>query len=289
MSMLRSQGPSFIKMHGLGNDFVVLDNRQSPLVLNKVAIRAIANRRTGIGCDQLIMLVPPRAATRADVFMVIYNADGSSAAACGNAARCVGALLMDELGRDTLVIETLAGLLHVYRGQGGLVTVDMGVARLDWREIPLARALDTLHLPVAAGPLADAVGVSIGNPHAVFFVPEAESVDLSTFGPRIECDALFPERTNVEVVQKLGQEQLRVRVWERGVGITHACGTGACAAVVAAVRRGLLPSRQADVILDGGSLFIVLSHNAQITMTGPAVVSFVGALQWDPNPNGELP
>ncbi len=288
--MLRCNGPSFVKMHGLGNDFVVLDHRQSPLLLDRAAVRAIADRRTGVGCDQLIMLVPPRT-TGADVFMVICNADGSNAAACGNAARCVGALLMDELKRNTLIIETLAGLLHLCRSKDGLVTVNMGVARLDWRDIPLSHAMDTLHLPLRAGPLTDAVCVSMGNPHTVFFVPEAEAVDLATFGPRLESNDLFPEKTNVEIAQMTGNSLLRVRVWERGVGITRACGTGACAAVVAAVRRGLLPSRQAEVLLDGGSLSILWSDNEQVIMTGPAVASFVGTLQWTPgdHPNGECP
>ncbi len=288
--MLRCKGPSFVKMHGLGNDFVVLDHRQSPLLLDRAAICAIADRRTGVGCDQLIMLVPPRT-TGADVFMVICNADGSNAAACGNAARCVGALLMDELKRNTLIIETLAGLLHLCRSDDGLVTVNMGVARLDWHDIPLAHAMDTLHLPLRAGPLTDAVCVSMGNPHTVFFVPEADAVDLAAFGPRLECNALFPEKTNVEIVQFINYKSLRVRVWERGVGITRACGTGACAAVVAAVRRGLLPSRQAEVLLDGGSLSILWSDNEQVIMTGPAVASFVGTLQWTPgnHPNGECP
>ena len=288
--MFRCNGPSFIKMHGLGNDFVVLDNRQAPLILNRAAICAITDRRTGVGCDQLIMLVPPRA-TGADVFMVICNADGSNAAACGNAARCVGALLLDELKRDTMIIETLAGLLHVSRGENGLVTVNMGVARLDWREIPLSHAMDTLHVPLRAGPLTEPVCVSMGNPHTVFFVPAVDSVDLATFCPMLEYNALFPERTNIEIVEKFSDTLLRVRVWERGVGITRACGTGACAAVVAAVRRGLLPRRQAEVLLDGGSLSIVWSENEQVLMTGPAVTSFVGTLQWTPgdHPNGESP
>ena len=284
MSMLHGKGPSFIKMHGLGNDFVVLDTRQSPLLLNKAEIRAIADRRTGVGCDQLIILTKPHVKV-ADVSMIICNADGSNAAACGNAARCVGALLMDELQRDTLIIETFAGLLHVCRGDGGLVTVNMGVARLDWRDIPLTHEMDTLHMPLRAGPLTDAVCVSMGNPHTVFFVPEVAAVDLTTWGPCIEHNAFFPEKTNVEIVQKICNTRLCVRVWERGVGITPACGTGACAAVVAAVRRGLLPGRQAEVLLDGGSLSIGLSYNEQVIMTGPTSTSFVGTLQWTPGEN----
>ncbi|MEO5372856.1 MAG: diaminopimelate epimerase [Alphaproteobacteria bacterium] len=263
-------------MHGLGNDFVVFDGRAAPLAIGPTEARAVADRHTGVGCDQLVVMEPPHAPT-ADVFMTIRNADGGEVSACGNATRCVGALLMAETGRDRVIIETRAGLLDARRAEDGLVSVDMGPARLDWREIPLAVEMDTLHLHLGAGPLADPVGVSMGNPHAVFFVADAEAVDLARFGPPLEHDPLFPERANIEVVQVLGPARLRMRVWERGSGITRACGTGACAAVVAAARRGLA-GRRAAVVLDGGTLTIDWRDDGRVLMTGPARVSFTGVL-----------
>ncbi|KAF0114007.1 MAG: diaminopimelate epimerase [Rhodospirillaceae bacterium] len=271
----------FIKMHGLGNDFVVLDARKTSFALSAAVVRAIADRHTGVGCDQLVILEPSHT-PEADVFMSIYNADGTEAGACGNATRCVGAVLLHETGRGAAVIETRAGRLPVRREAGSLVTVDMGVPGLDWRDIPLARAADTLHLPVhlpvVGEGTVDAVGVSMGNPHAVFFVRAATTVDLAALGPPLEHDSLFPERTNVEVVEVWERERLRVRVWERGTGITRACGTGACAAVVAAVRRGLLPERRAEVVLDGGELSVSWRDDGRVIMTGPAVISFTGLL-----------
>jgi diaminopimelate epimerase len=269
--------PVFTKMHGLGNDFVVLDERTLPLALNAARARAIADRKTGVGCDQLITLEPPND-RRAEAFMRIRNADGGEVEACGNAARCIAAVLMRESGRDHAVIETVAGLLDATRQADGLVAVDMGPARLDWRAIPLARAMDTLHLDLALGPLADPVAVNVGNPHTIFFVADAEKVDLAALGPKLEHDPLFPERTNVEVVHQLPDGSLRMRVWERGVGITRACGTGACATLVAASRRGLV-GRKATVVLDGGALTIEWREtDSHVIMTGPVATSFSGRL-----------
>ena len=183
---------------------------------------------------------------------------------------------MRESGRRALTLETRAGLLAAH-AEGDLVTVDMGPARLDWREIPLREPCDTLHLALGAGPLADPVAVSMGNPHAVFLVPDAEAIPLAELGPRLEHHPLFPQRTNVEVVQVLAPDRLRMRVWERGVGITQACGTGACAAVVAAARRGVAAHR-AEVMLDGGSLTIEWRPDHHVWMTGPAAISFTGRL-----------
>jgi diaminopimelate epimerase len=271
-----AEARAFVKMHGLGNDFVVLDARAAPLPLDPARASAIADRKTGVGCDQLITLEPAHD-RRADAFMRIRNADGGEVEACGNAARCIAALLMRERGTDHVVIETVVGLLDAERRGSDLVAVDMGPVRLDWREIPLARAMDTLHLELTVGPLSDPVAVNVGNPHAVFFVPDAEAVDLETWGPKIEHHPLFPERINVEAVHRQADGSLRMRVWERGVGITRACGTGACAALVAAHRRGLT-GRKATVVLDGGPLEIEWRADNHVVMTGPVATSFAGRL-----------
>jgi diaminopimelate epimerase len=266
----------FLKMHGLGNDFVVIDGRKRTIDLNDARAQRIADRRTGVGCDQLIVIEPARNSL-ADAFMRIHNADGGQVEACGNGTRCVADLLMREYGRDHVVIETVAGLLDAEAAGGGLISVDMGPARLDWREIPLARAMDTLHLEVALGPLKDAVGVNTGNPHAVFFVPDAEVVDLAALGPVLERHPLFPERTNIEVASLIAPGRIRLRVWERGVGITRACGTGACATLVASARRKLT-GRKGEIILDGGSLEVEWLADNHIRMTGPVATSFIGEL-----------
>ena len=267
------QSPAFIKMHGLGNDFVVIDARARPVRLDARQARRIADRRRGIGCDQLIVLEPPPS-PGADVFMHIRNADGTESGACGNATRCVGRLLAEETGRTDIAIETRAGLLraHVERDR---ITVDLGPARLDWTDIPLAEARDTLHLGISEGMLLDPVAVNVGNPHAVFFVADADAVPLAELGPRLEHHPLFPERANIEAVQVIARDRLRVRVWERGAGLTLACGTGACAAVVAAARRGL-GERTAVAVLDGGELAINWRADGHVILSGPAAESFRG-------------
>jgi diaminopimelate epimerase len=273
----------FRKMHGLGNDFVVLDGRADPrpLALGPDRVRALADRRAGIGCDQLVVIAPAEDADAA-ARMLIFNADGSEVAACGNATRCVAWLLMAESGTDSVTIETRAGLLEAESRGSDRVAVDMGVARLDWRDIPLAPAIDTLHLGIVAGPLADPVGVGMGNPHAVFFVDSAQAVDLEALGPGLEHHPMFPERANIEVAEILapaapGCGRIRMRVWERGAGITPACGTGACATLVAAARRGLSP-RRAELILDGGALEIEWLPDDHVLMTGAVANSFTGLL-----------
>ncbi|MFC5416765.1 diaminopimelate epimerase [Dongia soli] len=264
-------------MHGLGNDFVVLDARKHPLVLCEHQFRAIADRRRGIGCDQVIVLESARHPD-ADLFMRIRNPDGSEASACGNATRCIAARVMGETGRAHAVIETVAGLLMAEREPGGEeISVDMGEARLDSSDIPLAEACNTLHLPIALGPLQDGVAVSMGNPHAVFFVPDVMTIDLPSLGPQLEHHSLFPARANIEVVQVIDRRRLRMRVWERGAGITQACGSGACAVLVAAVRRNLT-DRTADVVLDGGRLIIDWLDNGHVRMTGAWAQSFSGEI-----------
>lgn len=268
--------PEFIKMHGLGNDFVILDARRREIALGAERVRAIANRRTGIGCDQLIVLHNP-ADGAADAAFSIHNADGGEAEACGNAARCVAWMAMEESGRDTARLETGAGTLAARRDGPLSVTVDMGEPRFDWRDIPLASAADTLHLPLARGPLEDPVAVSMGNPHAVFFVDDADAVDLAALGPSLEHDPMFPERANIGVAEPRGPDRMRLRVWERGAGLTMACGTGACAALAAAHRRGLA-GRRATMELDGGPLEIVWGEDGRVAMTGPVAIAFRGTL-----------
>ena len=280
----------FIKAHGLGNDFVILDTRRTGRVPDAASAARIADRRRGVGFDQLIVIAPPRtngaarndaardaSAGLADARLIILNADGSEAEACGNGTRCAAWLLMQELGRDHLLLETAAGLLDAEQLADGRVSVDMGVARLDWRDIPLGKATDTLHLDFTRGPLSDPVAVNIGNPHCVFFVPDAEAVDVETLGPQIERDPLFPARTNVEVATILAPDRIRMRVWERGVGVTLACGSGACATLVAAARRKLTGNR-ATVVVDGGELEIEWLKDGHVRMTGPVAIAYRGTL-----------
>jgi diaminopimelate epimerase len=235
---------------------------------------ALADRRTGIGADTIVVILPP-ADDEADVSVRFFNADGDESPTCGNATRCIAALLFAETGRDAVRIHTPAGVLDAWRA-GGDVAVDMGEARLGWWEIPVADACDTRNLPYE-GALSDPVGVNMGNPHAVFFVDDAEAVDLQAIGPGIEHAPLFPMRVNVEVAELIGPNRLRMRVWERGVGITQACGSGACAALVAAVRRGLT-ERKGIVVLDGGELAIEWRDDGHVIMTGPAATAFTGEI-----------
>ena len=267
---------NFIKMHGLGNDFVVFDARTTSIEFDDQMVRAIANRHTGVGCDQLVILEPARS-PEADLFMRIHNADGSEVAACGNATRCVAAKVMDDNVSDQVTIQTGAGLLTTKRAESGF-TVNMGKAYDNWKDIPLAWEADTLHLELSEGVLSDPVSVSIGNPHTVFFVDALENIPLADLGPKIENHALFPEGTNVEAVQIITSNHLKIKVWERGVGITQACGTGACAALVASHRRGLT-ERQALVELEGGNLEIVWREDNHVFMTGPVAISFTGTWQ----------
>ncbi len=265
----------FIKMHGLGNDFVIVDGRAGPPALDGDAVRALSDRRRGIGFDQLIVMAPP-SAPGADAAFAVLNADGSAAEACGNAARCVAGLLMDELGRDVVHIETASRRLEARREASG-VRIDMGAPVFDWRRIPLAAEADTDRLALAADGLEGPAAVNMGNPHAVFLVDDAEAVDLARIGPRLEQDPIFPERANIGVAALVGPDRLRVRVWERGAGLTPACGTGACAAAVVAHRRGLC-GRRVETVLDGGSLEIAWSEDDRVLMTGAFAYSFRGRL-----------
>jgi diaminopimelate epimerase len=257
----------FRKMHGLGNDFVVLDAREGAIAVDAAKARALADRRTGVGCDQIILLEPSDVA---DVRMRIWNSDGGEVESCGNAARCIALL---EGGEVT--IETAGGLIKG-SANGSAATIDMGTPRFAWEEIPLAYALDTASMPVGWEELENPAAVNVGNPHVVFFVADAHAVDLARLGPLIEHDPLFPERVNVNIAAIEG-EAIRLRVWERGAGLTLACGTGACATAVAAIRRRLVQS-PVEVRLPGGDLTIAWAPGETIRMSGPATHVFTGEL-----------
>ena len=270
----------FLKMNGLGNDFVVVEARSAPFAPSPAEVRAIADRASGIGCDQLIAIEP---SARADAFMRIWNADGGEVEHCGNATRCVGWLLMEASGRNQVSLDSPSGILWLTRAGDHQVTVDMGPPRLDWRDIPLAEEMDTRGIELQVGPIDDPVlhtpgCVSMGNPHVVFFVPDAEAAPVTQVGPMIEHHHLFPQRVNVGFAQIKAPDRMRLRVWERGAGLTRACGTGACAAVVAAHRRRLC-GRKVTVEMDGGELTIEWRESdGHVMMTGPAEVEFTGTL-----------
>jgi len=261
----------FIKMHGLGNDFVVLDAREAPLpLLTGALVRGLSDRNRGIGFDQLILLEP---SAEADCAVTFYNADGGTSAACGNGSRAVG-LLLGKPAR----IATAAGILHIQPEPGG-VSVELPAPQFGWEEIPLAFGMDTLAMPVGWDGLEQPCAVNVGNPHVVFFVPDNDAVQLGQIGPLIEHDPLFPERINVNVATIEDRQTIRLRVWERGTGLTRACGTGACATAIAAMRRGLV-DRAVQVHQSGGTLEIAWTEAGPITMRGPATESFRGSFDW---------
>jgi diaminopimelate epimerase len=257
---------AFHKMHGLGNDFVVIDTRATPFAIDARLARALSDRHRGIGCDQLILL---EASDRADLKMRIFNADGGEVEACGNATRCVASLLGGQLS-----IETAGGLLDA-QAQADGATVDMGAPRFGWDQIPLAYAMDSAAIPVGWETLERPMAVNVGNPHVIFFVKDSDAVDLERLGPQIEHDPLFPERVNVNVATVIARDHIRLRVWERGAGLTLACGTGACATAVSAIRRGLVDG-PVTVSLPGGDLVIDWREGGTISMAGPATLVFSG-------------
>ena len=270
--MRRIMRVPFIKMHGLGNDFVVLDAREQALpTIDSAIARALADRRTGIGCDQLILLEPSR---DADFRMRIFNHDGGEVEACGNASRAVALLHGDKAS-----VETSGGTISVEPSDGG-ASVDMGEPRFEWDAIPLAYGMDTAAMPVGWDGLDQPGAVNVGNPHVIFFVADCDAVPLDALGPDIEHDPLFPERVNVNVATIVDRSHIRLRVWERGVGLTRACGTGACATAVHAMRRGLV-EREVTVTLPGGDLVIGWGEDNRIRMTGPAAEAYRGTFEWD--------
>jgi diaminopimelate epimerase len=266
----------FVKMNGLGNDFVVVDTGWGPFRPTPADVRAIADRVHGVGCDQLIALEPSRSG---HALMRVWNADGGEVGACGNGARCAGWLIMQAAGREVIDIETAAGVLTVRDAGSERVTVDMGAPGLGWRQVPLAEPMETDAIDLNVQPGWPPPGcVSMGNPHVVFFVPDAETAPVKRLGGIVERHALFPERANVGFAQILARDRIRLRVWERGVGLTRACGTGACAALVAAHRRGLV-NDTATIEMDGGELDILWRRSDDhVLMTGPIAVEFIGRL-----------
>ena len=263
---------SFMKMHGLGNDFVVIDSRDcAPLTTPNLA-KALGDRHFGVGFDQLVELRP---SDRADLALDFWNSDGSTAGACGNATRCVADYVMRAQKKTALTLETERGVLSALRRSDGLVSVNMGPPQLEWADLPLAHSVDMLHLPLDGDPVA----VGMGNPHCVFFVPDAESVDVTVLGPLIGHDILFPKRANVEFVSLVGPDHLRMRVWERGAGVTLACGSGACAVAVAAHLRGLT-GREVLLEADGGQLEIAWRGDG-VWLTGGTSYVFVASLSAD--------
>ena len=267
--MIATPGLAFCKMHGAGNDFVIIDSRGRGAVTTPALAAALGDRHRGVGFDQLAEI---RDSVTADFHLDFWNSDGSRAGACGNATRCVADLVMRGLGVDDLTLTTARGILVARRGRDGLVSVNMGAPQRDWQDVPLARAVDTLHLPLAGDP----VGLGMGNPHAVFFVPDADQVDLAQVGPTLEHDPLFPQRCNIEFASVTAPDHLRLRVWERGAGITLACGSGTCAAVVAAHLRGLT-GRRVSVQADGGTLMVDWREDG-VWLTGPVAHVFDGWL-----------
>jgi diaminopimelate epimerase len=266
-----ASGLPFMKMHGLGNDFVVVDARAQAVPITPAMARGIGDRHFGVGFDQLAVI----GRGEGDAHLTFYNADGSLSAACGNATRCIARYLMDESGAERLRLTTDRGSLAAELRADGQVSVNMGQPQLDWQEIPLAERMDTLELPIEGRPAA----TGMGNPHCTYFVEDAAAVDLESFGPKIEHHPLFPERTNVQIAQIVGPDHIRMRVWERGVGVTWASGSSSCATAVAAARRGLT-GRSSRIDLDGGTLHIDWRDDG-VWMTGPTAHVFTGTLTPD--------
>ena len=269
MSSTPTPGLPFMKMHGLGNDFVVLDLRGGGTAPAAGVIARIADRNRGVGFDQLATI---EADEGADVRLRFWNADGSVSSACGNATRCIARHVMDQTGRDRLSLRTDHAILLAEDAGGGATRINMGPPVLDWRGIPLAQDVDIDHLPIPGDPVA----TGMGNPHMTVFVEDAAAVDLATFGPAMEHHPLYPQRTNVEVVQVVSRDEIILRIWERGTGPTLASGSCSCAAAVAAARRGLT-GRRVRVNVPGGVLLIDWRDDG-VWMEGPTAHVFSGTL-----------
>ncbi len=263
----------FIKMNGIGNDFVIIDSRKQEIPLNNELIGIICDRHKGVGCDQLVII---EHSDQADCLVKFYNPDGSEAGACGNATRCVAYLLSEERQSDFIPLQTKAGILECNKISEGIFSVKMGVAKTAWQDIPLTEGADTSNLDISEGCLSNPFAVNIGNPHAVFFVDDVDSIDLKDLGKKLENHKIFPERANIEIVQIISTDEVKLRVWERGAGETLACGSGACAAVFASYKKGLTGDK-VKVCLPGGDLQIKVSEDNNIIMTGSVAVNFAGA------------
>ena len=270
-----------MKMHGLRNDFVIVDARDLPYNPTPEEIIRICDRREGVGGDELLVIEKPageRESTEVYAFVKIFNPDGREVEACGNATRCAGWLFLEESGRDEVVIETLGGLLDCRKAGEKMVAVEMGRLRTDWQEIPLSHEMDTLHLEIGIGPLQDPVGMNIGNPHAVFFVDNLDEIDLQIYGPHLQKNPLFPEEANIGAAELIDSKTMKLSVWERPGALTTACGTGACVAVGAAHRRGLTVEKRMTVGMPAGSVEIELREDNTVIMTGPVEVCYTGFL-----------
>ena len=262
----------FMKMHGLGNDFVVIDARARPLVVTEAMARGLGDRHRGVGFDQLAIISYSDGETTADAHLTFYNSDGSTSAACGNATRCIARYLMDQNDQQSLSLTTDRGTLHAQDLGDGITSINMGAPQMEWKNIPLSHAVDTLKLPIDGAPTA----TGMGNPHCTFFVKDSEAVDLEHLGPVFEKNLLFPKRTNVQFAHVIGKDHLRMRVWERGVGITMASGSSSCATAVAAARLGLT-GREVTIQLDGGPININWRDDG-VWMTGATMHVFNGTL-----------
>jgi len=272
------RGRPFVKMHGLRNDFIIVDGRDLLFEPSTEEIVRICDRRAGVGGDELLVIDSPLSGNAAYARVRIFNPDGRQVEACGNATRCVGWLFLQESGADEVLIDTRGGKLKCRSSGEKQVTVDMGRLRTGWRDIPLARAMDTLHLPVGAGRLQDPVGMNIGNPHAVFFVDDLDVVDLAADGPQLQKHPLFPQEANIGAAQVIDSKTLKLSVWERPGAMTTACGTGACVAVGAAHRRGLTDEKRMTVIMPAGSVEVELKEDDSVVMTGPVEICYTGYL-----------
>ncbi len=262
-------------MHGLRNHFVIVDARSDPFAPSIDEVIRICDPETGVGGDQLIVIEP---SASADAFMRIINVDGREVEACGNATRCVAWLLLEEAGANQVVLETRAGKIECKRTGNEVVSCEMGAVSMDWQAIPLSREIDTLHVDYVAGPLDDGIALNIGNPHIVFFVDDVDAVDLEALAPGIQQDALFPEQVNVGIARLLAPDHLQSKVYERGAGLTTACGSGACVAACAALARGLTDERSIRVSMPAGDVIIDISEEGVATMTGPVAYCFSGSI-----------
>ncbi|MGD9056850.1 MAG: diaminopimelate epimerase [Desulfobacterales bacterium] len=271
------RGRPFIKMHGLRNDFVIIDGRRNPYRPSVQEIVRICDRHEGVGGDELVVVEPPQN-DDAYAFMRIFNPDGREVEACGNATRCIGWLCLQESKREAVVIDTLGGMLRCRLAGEKKVAVEMGQLRTGWQDIPLAHEMDTLHLKIGAGPLQDPVGMNIGNPHAIFFVDDLDTIDLTIYGPQLQKHPLFPQEANIGAAQLLDPKTLKLSVWERPGALTTACGTGACAAVGAAHRLGLTRAKKMTVIMPAGSVQIELKEDDSVIMIGPIDICYTGYL-----------
>lgn len=274
------RGRAFVKMHGLRNHFVIVDGRVDVYKPGVKEIVAICDPQVGVGAEQLVVIeAPENRAGMTAAFIRFYNVDGREAEACGNATRCVGWLLLEEAGADSLHVETRNGVLECRRAGDNRVSCEMGNISMDWHKIPLSEQQDTCHLEVGNGPLQDGIALNIGNPHVVYFVDDIDAVDLPSLAPSIQGNALFPDQVNVGVAQMLSGERLRLKVYERGAGLTQACGSGACVAAYAALARGLTDQRRVTVQMPAGEVVIDISADGRATMTGPVAYCFTGYLQ----------